>query len=86
MSPSPEAQKMEEILRYTEGGEGSAAVNRRPQRPRRGQGVRGLYRSWRTEMWGIVGIWGSGVLGTLLGAGDEEIGASAAMGGSGVRF
>ena len=85
MPPTPEAKAMEEILRYSEGGEGNVP-NRRPQRPRRGQGVRGLYRSWRTEMWGIVGIWGSGVLGALLGAGDDDLGSNAGMGGSGVRF
>ncbi|WEW56077.1 hypothetical protein PRK78_001512 [Emydomyces testavorans] len=54
----------------------------RIQRRRRGQGVQGLYRSWRLEMWGIVGIWGSGFLGTLLGPGDEEVlaGSGAGMG------
>ncbi|KMU83228.1 mitochondrial fusion and transport protein Ugo1 [Coccidioides immitis H538.4] len=72
----------------TDGGAEAVAIERvlgRPPEPttagpagrvprrRRGQGIRGLYRSWRLEMWGIVGIWGSGFLGALLGPGDEEV-------------
>ena len=29
---------------------------------RNGQGVEGLWRGWRVGMWGLVGVWGSGLL------------------------
>jgi len=29
---------------------------------RTGQGVEGLWRGWRVGMWGLVGVWGSGLL------------------------
>ncbi|QDS69176.1 hypothetical protein FKW77_010576 [Venturia effusa] len=35
---------------------------RRPA-PRKGQGVRGLWRGWRVGFWGLVGMWGAGALG-----------------------
>ncbi|KAM5442176.1 hypothetical protein MferCBS31731_002550 [Microsporum ferrugineum] len=54
-------------------------ANRRMQKRRKGQGLQGLYRSWRLEMWGIVGIWGSGFLGALMSGGEDEI-ASDSMG------
>jgi fusion and transport protein UGO1 len=88
MPPAPETQAVEQILNFTPTSERTGG-NRLARRPRKGQGVRGLYRTWRMEMWGIVGIWGSGILGALLGAGEEEMGSSAAdrMGaGTGVRF
>lgn len=28
-----------------------------------GQGVEGLWRGWRVGMWGLVGVWGSGLMG-----------------------
>ncbi|KAF2403087.1 mitochondrial carrier [Trichodelitschia bisporula] len=37
--------------------------------PRRGQGVKGLWRGWRVGFWGLVGVWGAGALG---GAGGGE--------------
>ncbi|KAL1957015.1 hypothetical protein VTO42DRAFT_6392 [Malbranchea cinnamomea] len=84
--PSPEAQTMEKILGRSETADG-IAVHRRQQRPRKGQGLRGLYRTWRMEMWSIVGIWGSGVLGALLGAADEDVGGTTVdRMGNGVRF
>jgi len=30
---------------------------------RSGQGIEGLWRGWRVGMWGLVGVWGSGLLG-----------------------
>ncbi|KAF3479475.1 mitochondrial fusion and transport protein Ugo1 [Arthroderma uncinatum] len=48
-------------------------ARRQMQKRRKGQGLQGLYRSWRLEMWGIVGIWGSGFLGALMSGGDDEI-------------
>lgn len=30
---------------------------------RKGQGVEGLWRGWRVGMWGLVGVWGAGMLG-----------------------
>lgn len=35
---------------------------RRPA-PRKGQGIRGLWRGWRVGFWGLVGMWGAGALG-----------------------
>ncbi|GIC89994.1 mitofusin complex protein UGO1 [Aspergillus udagawae] len=40
---------------------------------RQGQGIGGLYRGWRIGMWGIAGIWGAGLLGSIGGGGDEEV-------------
>ncbi|KAI1929319.1 hypothetical protein LOZ58_001855 [Ophidiomyces ophidiicola] len=81
------AQTIEKILSQT-APEGDDNPPGRLRRRRKGQGIRGLYRSWRFEMWGIVGIWGSGFLGALLGAGDDEalMESSAALGmGAGSR-
>ncbi|EZG05621.1 hypothetical protein H106_04656 [Trichophyton rubrum CBS 735.88] len=47
--------------------------NRQIQKLRKGQGIQGLYRSWRLEMWGIVGLWGSSFLGTLLSGEEVDI-------------
>ena len=30
---------------------------------RKGQGVEGLWRGWRVGMWGLVGVWGAGMMG-----------------------
>ncbi|TID23157.1 mitochondrial carrier [Venturia nashicola] len=35
---------------------------RRPA-PRKGQGMRGLWRGWRVGFWGLVGMWSAGALG-----------------------
>lgn len=75
-APPVDLQAVEQVLGHAPQTAANAA-GRRMQRRRKGQGVRGLYRSWRLEMWGIIGIWGSGFLGTLLGAGEED-----ALGGS----
>ena len=88
--PPPEKQAVEQILHFSATSD-RRDVNKRAPKPRRGQGVRGLYRTWRMEMWGLVGIWGSGFLGALLGAGDEEISSpppdiKTSVGGNGVRF
>lgn len=40
---------------------------------RSGQGINGLYRGWRIGMWGIAGIWGAGLLGSMGGGGDEGV-------------
>ncbi|KAF4244207.1 hypothetical protein CNMCM8980_010269 [Aspergillus fumigatiaffinis] len=42
-------------------------------RKRQGQGIGGLYRGWRIGMWGIAGIWGAGLLGSIGGGADEEV-------------
>lgn len=42
------------------------------QRKRQGQGIQGLYRGWRIGMWGIAGIWGANLLGTVGVAGDDD--------------
>lgn len=44
----------------------------KPPRRRRGQGLRGLYRGWRIGMWGVIGMWGSGLAGALLGPGEDD--------------
>lgn len=47
--------------------------SRQIQKRRKGQGIQGLYRSWRLEMWGVVGLWGSSFLGTLLSGEEVDI-------------
>ena len=40
-------------------------VQRQPllQRGRRkGQGIEGLWRGWRVGLWGLVGVWGAGLM------------------------
>lgn len=32
-------------------------------RPKKGQGMQGLWRGWRVGMWGLVGVWGAAALG-----------------------
>ncbi|EEP78999.1 conserved hypothetical protein [Uncinocarpus reesii 1704] len=78
---TPEADAIENALGHPPESEKDGSPGR-VQRRRRGQGIRGLYRSWRLEMWGIVGIWGSGFLGALLGSGEDEIltGSGSTMG------
>ncbi|KAI5285856.1 mitochondrial fusion and transport protein ugo1 [Ascosphaera aggregata] len=49
-------------------------------RRRKGQGVAGLYRGWRLGTWSMVGVWGSGFLGSVLG-GEAEGGISSSAGG-----
>lgn len=43
------------------------------QKRQQGQGIPGLYRGWRMGMWGIAGIWGSSLLGGVVGGGEEEM-------------
>lgn len=38
-------------------GKKQVKVNRRT-----GQGVEGLWRGWRVGMWGLIGIWGGGLM------------------------
>jgi mitochondrial fusion and transport protein UGO1 len=42
-----------------------AVVGRTPRRPRKGQGIEGLYRGWRVGMWGLVGVWGASYIGGM---------------------
>jgi mitochondrial fusion and transport protein UGO1 len=42
-----------------------AAVGRSTRKPRKGQGVEGLYRGWRVGMWGLVGVWGASFIGGM---------------------
>lgn len=44
-----------------------------PLKKRQGQGIQGLYRGWRVGMWGIAGIWGAGLLGSMGAGGDEGV-------------
>jgi fusion and transport protein UGO1 len=42
-------------------------ANRAVKRPgklgeRKGQGIEGLWRGWRVGFWGLVGVWGAGML------------------------
>ncbi|KAL9060974.1 MAG: hypothetical protein Q9162_000418 [Coniocarpon cinnabarinum] len=41
------------------------------RRRKRGQGVQGLWRGWRVGWWGLVGVWGAGILGRMGGEGGE---------------
>lgn len=43
----------------------AAATGKHQRRPRKGQGVEGLYRGWRVGMWGLVGIWGAHFVGGM---------------------
>ncbi|KAK2733689.1 mitochondrial fusion and transport protein ugo1 [Myotisia sp. PD_48] len=67
----PESEEVEHALGHPLKMDAAAA--RRLQQRRKGQGIQGLYRSWRLEMWGIVGIWGSQFLGALMGGGADEL-------------
>ncbi|KAL5355415.1 mitochondrial carrier domain-containing protein [Aspergillus floccosus] len=60
--PAPEAERAHELLRKPIG-----------VRKRQGQGIHGLYRGWRTGMWGIAGIWGAGLLRAVADSGDEDV-------------
>ena len=41
------------------------AVVVKPQqaKTRKGQGIEGLWRGWRVGVWGLVGVWGAGLIG-----------------------
>lgn len=43
------------------------------RRRRPGQGIQGLYRGWRMGMWGLVGVWGAGLMGAAMGNGEEQM-------------
>ena len=51
-------------------------TNARPQpaqgRRKKGQGLEGLWRGWRVSVWGLVGIWGAGLVGGGPGGGAGE--------------
>ena len=73
-----EVERAQELL-------GKPVSSRQRQRRRQGQGIRGLYRGWRIGMWGIVGIWGAGLLGSAAGPDDDEtmVSGTSASGGQG---
>lgn len=65
---------------------GASAMQRR-KRQGQGQGIYGLYRGWRIGMWGIMGMWGSMLLGSAAGGGEDEVVARDGQGRvSGGRF
>ncbi|EFR01265.1 hypothetical protein MGYG_04270 [Nannizzia gypsea CBS 118893] len=71
-NPTPtELDTVEQMLGRTP--EVGRQATRRIQKRRKGQGIQGLYRSWRLEMWGIVGVWGSGFLGALMSGVEDDI-------------
>lgn len=47
----------DEVVSAKKGKSAKGQVNRKT-----GQGVEGLWRGWRVGMWGLVGVWGSGLL------------------------
>ncbi len=49
-----------------------AVMGRSARRPRKGQGIEGLYRGWRVGMWGLVGVWGASYIGGMQ-AGAEAV-------------
>ncbi|KAL9114757.1 MAG: hypothetical protein Q9227_001436 [Pyrenula ochraceoflavens] len=53
------------------------------QKRRNGQGIEGLYRGWRVGMWGLVGVWGAGLMGGLGATASSEATAAGAAGGGG---
>ncbi|KAL4894592.1 mitochondrial carrier domain-containing protein [Aspergillus ambiguus] len=62
VQPAPEAERAHELLKKPIG-----------VRKRQGQGIHGLYRGWRTGMWGIAGIWGAGLLRAAADSGDDDV-------------
>ena len=76
-----EAERAQELL-------GKPVTSQQRQRRRRGQGLQGLYRGWRIGMWGIAGIWASGLLGAAAGPGDDEtvVSGTSASSGRGREF
>ncbi|ERF74040.1 hypothetical protein EPUS_03855 [Endocarpon pusillum Z07020] len=49
-----------------------AVMERSARRPRKGQGIEGLYRGWRVGMWGLLGVWGASYIGGMQ-AGAEPV-------------
>jgi mitochondrial fusion and transport protein UGO1 len=49
----------------TKKGKGKGKVTKR-----KGQGVEGLWRGWRVGMWGLVGVWGAGLMGRSANGGE----------------
>ncbi|KAI4151557.1 MAG: hypothetical protein LQ340_003431 [Diploschistes diacapsis] len=53
-----------------------AASTAKPQptkgQRRKGQGLEGLWRGWRVGAWGLLGIWGAGLVGSGPGGGGSE--------------
>ncbi|PGH07341.1 hypothetical protein GX51_01885 [Blastomyces parvus] len=75
---NPHALELEEVYarhgaKSSQSSAQGTAASQRAQKQRQGQGVQGLYRGWRLGMWALVGVWGSGILGSALGAGDDEM-------------
>ncbi|ODH51062.1 hypothetical protein GX48_02847 [Paracoccidioides brasiliensis] len=80
---NPHALEVEQVIAQHKGHSSSSsarassaqetAASRRAQKRRQGQGMQGLYRGWRLGMWALVGVWGSGLLGMALDAGDDEM-------------
>ncbi|KAF9885634.1 mitochondrial fusion and transport protein ugo1 [Aspergillus nanangensis] len=62
VQPAPEADRAHDVLNKSIG-----------VRKRQGQGIYGLYRGWRTGMWGVAGIWGAGLLRAIADGGDEDV-------------
>jgi mitochondrial fusion and transport protein UGO1 len=60
----------------------AALMGKAPRRKRKGQGIEGLYRGWRVGLWGLVGIWGTNLVGGLQGGAE----ATAAPGVHGGKF
>ncbi|PWY79588.1 mitochondrial carrier [Aspergillus heteromorphus CBS 117.55] len=58
---APEAERARQMFKKPVG-----------HRRRQGQGIQGLYRGWRIGMWGIVGIWGANLLGSVSVIGDDD--------------
>lgn len=52
---------------------GKPASQQHLQKRQQGQGIPGLYRGWRMGMWGIVGIWGAGLLNGVASGSEEEM-------------
>lgn len=71
----------------TERARAAVGVAAAERKSRQGQGIYGLYRGWRIGMWGIVGMWGSALLGSAAGGGEDEVVARGGQGrASGSRF
>ncbi len=65
MIPTMWSIMKEEGTSFSQKEKAVAVVGRTPRRPRKGQGIEGLYRGWRVGMWGLVGVWGASYIGGM---------------------
>ncbi|KAI9726026.1 MAG: mitochondrial fusion and transport protein ugo1 [Chrysothrix sp. TS-e1954] len=67
----PEVVEIRSTPPQRQGSQSRGAQKQTITRPRRGQGIHGLWRGWRVGWWGLVGVWGAAALGGAGGKGGE---------------